>query len=194
MTGDDFKKMEEILTSTEAQEVPKDDCVTLSNGVVLQVFGISPFLFREIEKKYPNPPVPTVFNPDKGRHEENPLDPEYVKACEAQEALRNEAMIDLVIGYGAKIVSVPEHLPNPDDLSWIDRLAFVLSEDELEVLRRNPYIRQIAWIKYIAICTQSDIESIALAVFRRMGVSTEDVSAALSSFQGNTTRDTDTGI
>jgi len=181
-----FEKLEQVIgEEEEGSPLEEDSLITLSNGIVLKVRGISPFLFRQVEKQFPAPPVPKVFIEEKGREEENYQDPAYLRAVAEVEERKSEAIIDLIVGFGTEVEYVPENIPSPEDNVWIDSLEILLSEKELERIRTNPHIRRIAWIKFVAILTPEDIARITEKVLRKLGVSARDVSESLASFRGN---------
>lgn len=187
-----FEKLEAVIDS-EGDEAPakEDVFITLTNGVVLEVRGISPFLFRQVEKRFPDPPIPKVFLEDKGREEENPQNPEYLRRLAVVEADRAEALIDLIVGYGTNVVSFPTAFPSPDSDLWIDGLVGLLADDEIDRIRNHKHLRHLAWIKFVAIATQQDIQHIAEKVYRKLGVGSQDVSDALANFRRDTERNTD---
>lgn len=101
----------------QAREGEQPIEVTLITGARATLHPVSPALIQDVQVSIQNPPVPMFFNEEKGRDEENPMDPAYLAALERAEAERTQAVMDAQIMMGVELVpgfEVPEN--------WVKRL------------------------------------------------------------------------
>lgn len=160
--------------------------VTLSTGVVLRLQAVPRNLFADIigREDLQPPPVPVAYNPDKGRDEENPHDPEYLKRTRTYEAKLARSISDALIGWGTELVSKPEALPSDKDREWVARVKMVGTYDLTTKVGRY-----VAWVKTVAMDTDADFRLITSGVKRLMGVPEGDVAEAAKRFRTDAQRD-----
>lgn len=170
----------------ESKETPQNSVVTLSNGVKLKVRPVPPFLIRQAAMKLEKPPVPKM-DIGKGREEENPDDPDYAIALEEWEQNVTDVSVNVMIAAGTELVSVPEDVPGVDDDSWLELLAFLKLEVEIE----TPLARYLTWMRYVGLATASDITLITGRLSRGIGLSEEEVQATAESFRNRAARRAD---
>jgi hypothetical protein len=174
----------EIIEDVEREEAvkePESDLITLSNGVVLEAVGVPPLLAQKIEAKFKYPRVPKTFNEDKGRDEENPLDPNYLAQCEEIDEQKNMALIDLLVGLGTRIKTMSSSVPKLEETEWREEIAFYLQEE----IPTSPKAAYLYWVKYVLVAETADLQQIARKVTRKMGVSEGAVGNALTELKSN---------
>ncbi len=181
MTGDNPEdvaaKVAVATAETEQQEETGE--IVLSNKIKLRVGAVPPLLLNQVRTQIPPPKVPTFFNADKQRDEENPNDPGYEATLQEYYATIGMAVVDLLLLKGVEILRVPKGIPKWDSSDWHEDLAFVgLKVPESENGRR------LVWLRSIALATQADVSLLMSKLFRMHGISEEDVAVAAESFRG----------
>jgi hypothetical protein len=168
---------EETVESLSAAKPQLDPAlVTLSTGVVLRVRPVPQSLFADLVARYPAPDPPVTFDPDKGREEENPDDPTYLKRVQETNAQVAKAMSDAVILLGTTVERVPKGIPGQETTEWADELRLLGYE------LKGPRARYLAWVKFVAGPTLADYQTIWKAVGRLTGVTEQDTQAAVRRF------------
>lgn len=179
MAKDDTDLMEMTAAIVDAIEADAAaHTATLSNGIVLRIKTVPPFVTRAVLSRLEPPAVPTVYNPDKEREEPNPLHPNYLAAMERYAIERVIALGDLLFLKGTEVESVPEGKCRPEDDEWVEELALL----NLEV-SANQRSRYLAWIKFYALATERDIAYVTAMLIQASGLSEEEVQRAIASFR-----------
>lgn len=162
--------------------------ITMSTGVVFRVLDIPLMVIDSINKKAREgkPKVPVQHIEDKCREEENPNDPDYIKALQDWEVELNEKIIDATLILGVELDKLPGGFPKPKDKSWSDKLKKI----DIEI----PGDRFLTWIKCCAAPTVEDMNSLILACSRNIGVTEEDLADAANLFRDSKERSTDRDI
>lgn len=169
----------EVLAQVSTSEDKKDDnTTTLSSGVVLRHKKVPPMILAKIEEKYPDPPVPTVYDDERDRYLPNPDSPDYERAVDDNRMKKGNAMIDCIIAMGTQIVSIPDSMQTPDEEDWIEDLEFI--GVEVPKLKLGRYL---AYIKYYAATSASDIQELAKKGSQALGITEEEVARSIESFQ-----------
>ena len=165
-------------------EAAGDGVVTLSTGVRARLVPVSINLVRDAAMRVPDPEVPKFLNEEKGREEENPNDPAYLKAVAEAAEKRATAGMDAAILFG---VELADGLPEND--GWLRKLKFMerrgqidLSEFDLD----DPFDREFLYKKYVAVAA-SDMDRVS----ELSGFGRGEVDAALASFPGDEERGPD---
>lgn len=157
--------------------------ITLSTGVVLTSKSVNRNIFADILSEHTAPAIPTYYNADKGREEENPLDPEYLDKLRRYNTQLARAMSDALIVLGTDLESKPDTLPSQDDPTWVE---------ETELLRlyklNTRRGRYLAWVKTVAIANDEDFAAISASVRRAMGVPESDVQVKSKRVRANQER------
>lgn len=180
------EKVYEIVNEDDKQ-VEESLLITLDNGVVLKPRPIPPLILARIERRFVYPPVPKVRDEDKGRDIENPSDPRYLAEIERVDEEKSMAQLDVIIALGTDLISVPENVYAPDQDEWIDEVEPFIGE----TIPRTGRARYLAWLKFYALSTATDIPTIARKALKRTGVGDEQVESALAGFRGEEARGTD---
>jgi hypothetical protein len=174
----------QIMDEVEREQVAlarPSNLIVLSNGTEMEARTVPPLLAQKIEAKFRPPAVPKTYNEDKGRHEENPLDPEYLQRCEEIETEKNLALVDLLVGLGTKVIRVGADAEPFESADWRETVAFFLGEE----LPKSEKIQYLYWVKYVLIADNNDLQAIARKVAAKMGVPESAVGDALTELKSN---------
>lgn len=158
--------------------------IELSTGVVLRSKAISRNIFADILSEHVAPHIPSVYNHDKGREEDNPQDPEYLDQMRRYNTQLARAMSDALIVLGTEFESKPDSLPSYDDETWLEEVNLLRIYKTTS--RKGRYL---AWVKTVAISTDDDFKAITESVKRSMGVPEGDVADAAKRFRPDAKRD-----
>lgn len=169
--------VEMIESSGEAQSSQ----VTVSNGIILGIKPVPPFVTRAALSKVNKPLIPIVRIEEKDREEANPNDPNYLSALEDYQAARLAIFADVLMLKGTEVKFVPEGRSHPDDNDWVEELAFV----GIEVPESKP-ARYLSWIKFHVLETERDIAYLTAMLVRSSGVTESEVQRAIETFRSNT--------
>jgi hypothetical protein len=158
--------------------------IHLRSGYWALLTAVSASLIEEAQLTIPDPPVPTVYNKDKEREEQNPNDPAYIKAMADATARRGLAATEAVIMFGV-VPCDPEGNPidPPSDDKWLDRLKFMERRGTLDLSGYDfddPLDREFLFKKYYVV-SAPDFELLAKAT----GLDEEAIAAAQEKFPGN---------
>lgn len=162
----------------------ESDYVILSTGVPARVVTVSASLVDSAVSLVKDPPVPKFLNEDKGREEDNPLDPAYLAACKEAEGRRVTAAIDAMIMFG---VELADGLPEDD--TWLKKLQFLERHGQLDLTGydpEEPLDREFLYKKYVAVGSQD-----LILIGEKAGLRPQDVADQLKSFPGQQTRTAD---
>ena len=161
-----------------------NDPILLSSGYWVRIRPVSAHLIDGAQAQVKDPEIPSVYIEEKGRSEENPNDPVYLRALERVDIDRSLAATDAMILFGVELINEDEspfELP-PDDV-WLAKLqllekkgVFSLAEFDLS----DELDKEFAFKKLVVI-TAVDLPLIAMA----NGVQGADIENALDTFQGN---------
>lgn len=156
-----------------ADQRASDRVRVLSTGYRARLKPVAASLVDEVTARIEDPPVPTWFNPEKEREEENPHDPAYQRAVAKAERARAGAATDALIMFGVELVD-----PLPDN-GWERQLRLLgIEVDAEDVLGREFYFK-----KYIAVGSED-----LILVSTLTGLTQADIDQAVRSFQGHTER------
>lgn len=164
--------------------------ITLSNGLVLGIKPVPPYLIQKAAATLKAPVVPKIFLDDKGREEENPGDPAYQEALLAYNIKVADAGANVMLGAGTAVVELGPDMEGPDGPTWADTLEFF----GVEFNHSSQMSRYITWLTCYALPTASDLQLAVTAVAKRTGISEEEAAEALASFRDRTLRRTDNSV
>ena len=117
----------------QAREGEQPIEVVLLTGARATLHPVSPALIQDVQVSIQNPPVPVFHNEEKGRDEENPMDPAYLAALERAEVERTQAVMDAQIMMGVELA--PGFVVPPNWVKRLKRLGLEFDEkdpDEVE--------------------------------------------------------------
>lgn len=166
----------------------------LSNGIVLKIKSVPPFLYQAVQNEFKAPPPPKVFIEEKGRDEENPNDPEYIRLLIELDEHQALAINDLFLAAGTEVLSVPEGYFKSEDDGWIASVEFAqnITGKELHIDRDNPIKRYLHWLRFYALETGGDIALATRLPMELGGIREGEVEEVMESFRSLPQRGTDT--
>lgn len=178
-----MNKDEAVIAVAKEQNADEaqDGIHILTTGARVRVMPVAPALISRAQMAIEFPQVPTFYNSDKDREEENPNHPGYIAAVASVNEQRGMAALDAMCMFGLELV---DGVPEGND--WIQRLKFVIPT--LEFDEDDPVAREYYYKTLVAVGL-TDFTMLA----RRMGVSAEGVAQAEQSFPGNAQRDGNQG-
>lgn len=148
----------------------------LSTGIRARLMPLAPGLLQEVMSGIQDPPVPKFFNDDKGREEENPTDPDYLKAIQENSIKRNRAALEAAIMFGVELLG-----GLPEDNDWIKRLRFMEKRGLLNLSGidfDDPMEKEFCFKRFVAV-SNDDFGMLS----RLSGVSEEMVAKAAANFR-----------
>lgn len=166
----------------------------LTNGIVLRLKPVPPLLIQAVNNEFAPITVPTVFLEDKGRKEENPNDPAYLKSVEEQEERQSLAIQDLVFAVGTEVISVPDGYFKPEEDGWIASVEFAnkITGGDLKIERDDPLKRYLYWLRFYALETTNDVVLVNSLPNMLAGIRENEVEDLINSFRGVPERGADT--
>jgi len=166
--------------------------ITLKNGIVLGLKPLPPLLTQAIGARFQTPKPPKMWIEEKGREEENPNDPEYLRELQRIEDEQDLAVNDLVMGAGTHVISVPEGYFMPEEKGWEEPVLFAceLSGVELHIDDSSPTKRYLCWLRFYALETAADVALVSSLPLQLGGIREGEVDAAMESFHGVSSRRT----
>ena len=148
---------------------------TLTTGIEGRIIPVGASLIDDVVASIPDPEVPTFFNEDKQREEENPLDPDYIAELEATERRRAIAAMETLLIFGFELKEMP------DDDVWLPRLRFMEKRGHISLADydlNDPLEKELVYKKYVAVGTMDLIR-----IGKKGGLSRRDVEEAARSFK-----------
>jgi hypothetical protein len=134
---------------------------------------VSPALIQDVQLAIENPKVPVVFIEEKGREEENPMDPAYLAALERAEVERTQAVMDAQIMMGVELQEGFEIPPG-----WVKRLKILWKRRGQEFDESDPDEVEFAFKKY-------GVSNAHLILLGKLsGISEEDIERFRDLFRG----------
>lgn len=116
---------------------------------------------------------------DKDRVEENPNDPDYIRALQVHSIRQLELAVDVLLLLGTTLLTRPDGEQGPEDSDWYERLTDL----GLEVNIENKSQRYLSWLRMYALARDDDMSEVVAAVISRAGVSEVAVADALLAFR-----------
>lgn len=174
-----------ILDETpEINRAKQDNQIVFSSGVVIKFdkrklpVGHLQRMYSRIQSLEPKPPV--LVNPEKGRKEPNPDDPDYIEAYQRWAVESFDTIENLALLRGTEIVVIPDGMVAHDSDEWKEELEILDPDGKIE----NEKYRLIQWFNIVAMTGDEDTTAFMAGIARAIGASKEDVRAALNGFRG----------
>lgn len=157
-----------------------DTAIMLPSGVRIQIAPVSAALIEAVSSRVKDPAVPIIFNQDKNRNEEYPLDPAYVAELSDTSRRRAVASMDALYMFGIELID-----GLPKDNGWINKLKFLEKHGDLDLSEYDldDVMDQEFLYKRFIVGSADVIGKIT----KISGMSPEEVAEAETSFQGNQT-------
>jgi len=172
-------KVAKQLDAMKTGEV--DNLIRLSSGVVLRAKQANPNMLIRAMTAHPEPKVPVYFSKEMGRDIENPDDPDYISRKKTWEMGYSSAMLNVLIGLGTELESVPKGMEGPhpvkkngDMPAWINEYAAM----GLPIIPSSENWRYITWVMFRAAPTAEDTQKISQTVMSMSGIKEADVQNA----------------
>lgn len=110
-----------LEVAKEMRDAEKQDGVfTLTTGIRIRYTDLNPAIFTEILSKMRPPKPPKVFIENKGRMEDNPLDPTYLGEMDNWQGERANALMETFALLGVELVD-----GLPEDRIWLKKLQML---------------------------------------------------------------------
>lgn len=155
----------------------------LSIGALLEFKSVPPIAIREAALSIRPPSVPTVFMEDKGREEENPNDPDYIRAMQKYAFEQLYRVSDVLMLLGTSIVRpLPDDVIPPESDEWMEPLE-AIGIPLPEKTRENKHIRYLSWLRLYAIRTEMEAGYIMGRITAMSGVTEVEVQRAAAAFR-----------
>lgn len=178
-----------ILAADHSETTVEDGRITFSTGVVLGTQPIPKRFVRDLydifEKRKPK--IPTFTNPQKGREEPNPADPDYLDALKKWELDLIFAVSDFGVMKGTYCIEKPDQVPDVNDEGWVQERAYFGF-----VVPTAPALRYLAWITYVAAPEDADQTLLSEKVGRLLGITEAAVDVEMQKFRRDETGQADT--
>lgn len=144
-------------------------------GVHVSLVAVPVGLVQDAQSHIKPPKVPSYYNEDKGREEENPTHPDYLNAVQEYEEKRTQAALDTMIMFGIELDGLPT------DDSWLKRIKLLGKRGTLELsnVDFDDSIEQEFLFKKYVVATTSVIQAIGA----KTGVSREAIAQAKAGFR-----------
>lgn len=162
----------EQVTKNGHHEMPVDQFLCKS-GVILNMHKVKRQLVADAAIAVPEPKVPIWYNDEKGRDEENPLDPKYVAAQKKYSNDVGAAGIGIYLMFGTSVKFIPENTPKAED-AWDEDYS-----DVGVIIPTNKRPRYLAWLKYIALEDETEQFQCVTKVMEFSGIVTEEMVASI---------------
>lgn len=172
----------------EGQEADKS-VLTLVSGAVIKAKPVPDMVLQAMFSQYPEPKPPILETEVRGRmiREANLSDPDYLIAVEARNRVLSDAMHNLTLLRGLKILQLPPDVVEYDkDDEWEKELSDLgVDIPEKETLRR------LLWLRYRIVISPNDLVKLQEEGMRLAGTSEEEIQAAMARFQRERKRHAD---
>lgn len=188
MTTNETNKIIEEAASAVFTQNDDPNTFVSKEGVKFRLKPVNRMISAAAAMKLQKPKVPTVWNKDKERSEENPNHPDYVEALNEYKYRRGQIGVDIYISLGSVLI---DRGPKPaiSETEWSEQLGMF----GLEVPASGP-ARYLAWVKYVAL-DDEDATEMMLKIIRCNGiVLDQEVTDAIDAFRGNSNGSADQGV
>lgn len=166
---------------------------TLSNGIVLSLKPVPPFLLAAVQSEYQTPDPPSVYMEEKGRDEPNPNDPAYIQTLERLEQQQQLALNSLILAVGTSVKFVPEGYSGPEESTWFEGIHYLAKASgvEIDLDAEDEKKRYLLWLRYYALENSDDTILATTLPLQLGGIREGEVSEVLDSFRSLPQRGTD---
>ena len=147
-------------------------------------------VLQSLFSQYPEPKPPILETEVRGKmiREANLSDPDYLAAVETRDKVLSDAMLNLTLLRGLKVLQLPSDVsPYDEDDEWEEQL----SDLGIQIPTKKT-LRRLLWIRYRVAISTSDLVKLQEESMRLSGVSETEIQAAMQRFQRERERDTDT--
>lgn len=162
---------------------------TTRSGSKLELRAVPSLLLVAVMKQIPAPQVPTFLNEAKGRTEENPSDPEYLRAVADHQEQMGMRTNDAMLANGVKVLELGPEVQTLESNDWAERLTF-----SGLVVPESGVAREVAWLRW-HVLDDTDSMEVLKHIASAGGLVAEDVvQDAVDSFRNNEDGDSNTEV
>lgn len=169
--------------------------LTLRSGIVLRFKAIPPVYLQTLNEQFilPPPPQVKIERGDDSYYEENPNDQAWARECAAIEGRQQRAVVNLMLGMGTEVVSVPEGRFKVDDDGWVAevRRADKFTGVETPLHLDDPDMRYLSWLTFYALDNIDDMQLSGLIPQFLAGPTEGEIAQAVDAFRNPEGRSTD---
>lgn len=159
--------------------------VTLSDGRVVKVYPVPPYVLQDALAQLVEPIIPKrKVNPEAAilgvtddQLIDNPEDPEYIRAHTDWMRQRIEKFVDVRLVFGLRDESVPEKWPTETDK---ERWEFLGLKVELP---KSKIGKQLTWIKYGLLQSGQDMDLVLATIGSFTDADKEEIQKLVASFR-----------
>jgi len=172
----------------EGQEADKS-VLTLVSGAVVEAKPVPDMILQALFSQYPEPKPPILETEVRGKmiREANLSDPNYLAEVEARDKVLSDAMLNLTLLRGLKVLQLPlDVVAYDEDEEWEEEL----SDLGIEIPTKKT-LRRLLWLRYRVAISTTDLVKLQEESMRLSGVSEEEIQAAMQRFQRERERDSD---
>jgi len=172
----------------EGQEAEKS-VLTLVSGAIVEAKPVPDMVLQALFSQYPEPKPPILETDVRGKmiREANLSDPDYLTAVEERDKVLSDAMLNLTLLRGIKVLQLPSDVvAYEEDDEWEEEL----SDLGIEIPTKKT-LRRLLWLRYRVAISTNDLVKLQEESMRLSGVSEEEVAAAIARFQRERKRDID---
>lgn len=173
----------------EEQEVERS-VLTLVSGAVVEARPVPDMVLQALFSQYPEPKPPILETEVRGKviREANLSDPDYLATVEARDKVLSDAMMNLTLLRGLKVLRLPPDVsPYDEDDEWNEEL----SDLGIEIPTKKT-LRRLLWLRYRVAISTTDLIILQEESMRLSGVSETEIQAAMQRFQREREQDTNT--
>ena len=173
----------------EGQEVERS-VLTLVSGAIVEAKPVPDMVLQALFSQSPEPKPPILETEVRGKmiREANLDDPDYLAAVEARDKVLSDAMLNLTLLRGLKVLQLPPDVVAYDeDDEWEEEL----SDLGIEIPTKKT-LRRLLWLRYRVAISTTDLVKLQEESMRLSGVSEEEIQAAMQRFQREREQDADT--
>ena len=172
----------------EGQETNKS-VLTLVSGAIVEAKPVPDMVLQALFSQYPEPKPPILETDVRGKmiREANLSDPDYLVAVEARTKILSDALHNLTLLRGLKVLQLPPDVIEYDkDDEWEEEL----SDLGIEIPTKKT-LRRLLWLRYRVAISINDLVILHEESMRLSGTSEEEIAAAIARFQREREQDTD---
>lgn len=196
MTDGILQAIPEDAMEGQVADAQRPDRFVTSNGITFKLKPVAPLLVLDAQKQLIEPTPPKIPNYDKGMGEdapleENPNDPDFLRAHMDYRQKVGEVSNAIFLTRGTELLEVPDGIEKPDDEEWALEVEEFTAIKVPKVGRRRYY----CWLKYVALTSMNDFQALLNKLTALGGVTLEsDVAEAETSFRTDTSGDASEGL
>ena len=180
---------DELAGKVLEKEQEVDSVLILVSGAVVEARPVPDMVLQTLFSQYPEPKPPILETEVRGKmiREANLDDPDYLVAVEVRDKVLSDAMLNLTLLRGLKVLQLPSDVVEYDkDDEWEEQL----SDLGIQIPTKKT-LRRLLWLRYRVAISTTDLVKLQEESMRLSGVSEKEIQAAMERFQSEREQDTD---